>query len=46
MNTKLMVDTKFVINDKLLVKGYYNRFVAEIWMWIIFFEWIIKSLNH
>lgn len=32
--------------DKLLVKGYYNRFAAEIWMWVIFFEWIFKCINH
>jgi hypothetical protein len=46
MKTKLMIDTKFVFNDKLLIKGYYNRFVAEIWMWVIFFEWIFRLIKN
>lgn len=30
--------------NSLLVKGFYNRFAAEIWMWMIFFEWINNYL--
>ncbi len=27
-------------------KGFYNRYVADIWMWMIFFEWIQKCITH
>ena len=40
-----LMDLKLNI-DNLLVKGYYNRFASEIWMWVIFFEWIFKLINH
>ncbi len=40
------MDLKLNVDHHLLVKGYYNRFAAEIWMWIIFFEWIFKCINH
>ena len=23
-------------------KGFYNRYAADIWMWMIFFEWVQK----
>lgn len=30
--------------DNLLVRGFYNRFAGEIWMWMIFIEWIYRYL--
>ncbi len=30
--------------DDLLVRGVYNRFAAEIWLWMIFIEWIYRYL--
>ena len=33
-----------ILINSLLVKGFYNRFAAEVWMWMIFFEWINNYL--
>ncbi len=30
-------------NSAFLNKGFYNRYVADIWMWMIFLEWVQKS---
>ncbi len=30
----------------ILKKGFYNRYVADIWMWMIFFEWIYNCFNN
>lgn len=27
-------------------KGFYNRYVADVWMWMIFFEWAQKCISH
>ena len=29
-------------NTFFLYKGFYNRYVADIWMWMIFLEWVQK----
>jgi hypothetical protein len=33
-----------ILINSLLVKGFYNRFAAEVWMWMIFLEWINNYL--
>jgi hypothetical protein len=30
--------------DNLLVGGIYNRFAGELWLWMIFVEWIYRYL--
>jgi len=25
---------------KTINKGFYNRYIGELWLWMIFFEWI------
>ena len=30
----------------LINKGFYNRYIADIWMWMIFFEWINNCFNN
>ena len=38
---------RFKHNSALLInKGFYNRYAADIWMWIIFFEWIQKCIIY
>ena len=31
--------------DPLLVKGFYNRYLADIWVFMIYIEWIIAIIN-
>ena len=33
-------------HDPLLVKGFYNRFLADIWVLFIYIEWIIAVINN
>ena len=28
----------------MMKKIHYNRFIGELWMWMIFFEWIVTIL--
>ena len=36
---------RFQHNSALLLnRGFYNRYAADIWMWIIFFEWAQKCI--
>ena len=32
-------------HDPLLVKGFYNRFLADIWVLMIYIEWIAAIIN-
>ena len=32
-------------HDPLLVKGFYNRFLADIWILMIYIEWIAAVIN-